>query len=64
MADIKQAALWMKEGKRVRRGPDSMPYRAELNFQKYRFGWIVDINGEDCYLTLTSLLADDWEIAP
>jgi hypothetical protein len=63
MADIRQAAQWMKEGKTVRRGPEAMRYSAELNFRKYRFGKITDVNGEDCYLTLDSLLSDDWELA-
>jgi hypothetical protein len=74
MADIKQAAKWMQEGKRVR-----LPY----NHRSISVGktmndglspsglLVVFVNGierpqdvQECVpLTIKELLADDWEIA-
>ena len=65
MADIKQAAKWLKEGKRVRRpdfgqgysqGIDSCGYLRPYNPQ----GKIVNNKRS---LDPDDLLADDWEIA-
>lgn len=59
MADIKQAAKWMDEGKRVKR-PDSEDdgVYAASNCK------FVLRNGQDvAWLQTTDLLADDWEVA-
>lgn len=63
MADIKQAAKWMREGKRVRRNGWHHCYREER-------GQIVDdglghtdYQGYEIDTCTSDLLADDWEIA-
>jgi len=58
MADIKQAARWMKEGMSVKRpdNEDDGVYAASVGF--------VERNEENrAWLTVDDLLADDWEIA-
>ena len=57
MADIKQAALWLKEGKRVRR-PDWWG-NLVCYAQNHR---IIYSNGERYEIYVPDLLADDWEI--
>ena len=58
MADIKQAAKWMNEGKKVKRvcwwsGYCHAP-----------FATVVDDYGKNTEFSVMELLADDWEIAP
>ena len=64
MADIKQAAKWMQEGKRVRR-PNYMDkgsyFFAGSDFIHY-FSASLGREIEDA-LENKDLLADDWEIA-
>ena len=62
MADIKQAAKWMLEGKRVRQ-PGSMPAHEEKRKKEAWYGYIVDVNGELFVMKTRHLLAADWEIA-
>ena len=58
MADIKQAAKWMDEGKRVRR-PDWFG-----NLSCYTQGKrIIYSNKERYEMYIPDLLADDWELA-
>jgi len=77
MADIKQAALWMQEGKRVRRTAWSSS-NPELELSSVPADIIFDIpgggygEGVDCvvnakrnlhmFFSTIALLADDWEI--
>lgn len=64
MADIKQAAKWMQEGKRVKRPawiPDGIKCEDPLENQFSSIVWaddgmLVDMSPKD-------LLAEDWEIA-
>jgi hypothetical protein len=64
MADIKQAAKWLSEGKIVRRnsefGDSTVRY-------KYDGDWFVCYDGETEFeegmISLSDLLTDDWEIA-
>jgi len=78
MADIKQAAKWMQEGKKVRRCA-WMKQNPELALNAVPAGLLWDIpesgygEGLDCVVnanvlfsicfSTTALLADDWEIA-
>ena len=60
MADIKQAAKWMQEGRRVKRPDerDGVALRCRTN------GWLSrSAAGKNPALHVTDLLADDWEIA-
>jgi hypothetical protein len=59
MADIKQAAQWMKDGIRVRRKEWKAVYEAELK-EYIPVKW----DGQTAPFTLIDILADDWEIAP
>jgi hypothetical protein len=62
MADIKQAAEWMREGKRVRR---AALVNWVLRIDKVR-GGALKLRSETGYLAKINaqdLLADDWEIA-
>ena len=60
MADIKQAAKWMNEGRPVRR-PQS---EDDGIYEASSIGHFVERNTEDkAWLTTEDLLADDWEIA-
>ena len=60
MADIKQAAKWMKEGKKVRRKVWADWYPSwVMQDGEVRMDGVVD----DPVLAISSLLADDWEIA-
>jgi hypothetical protein len=67
MADIKQAAKWMKDGEKVRRPQffGDFAYLAErkLNGVSNQIG-TTDGNVSDEPFTISDLLADDWEIAP
>lgn len=54
MADIKQAAKWMKEGKKVRRADTDFVWDADTEF-------VSDQNGDEC-MHIDDLLADDWEV--
>ena len=73
MADIKQAALWMKEedetgGKMVRRASwPCMEYMLTLNEDGFIRDGYTDGSFDDAEplkeLTADDLLADDWEIA-
>lgn len=58
MSDIKQAAEWMREGKKVRRKgwhPDAFLYDQVLDGDSYPAGAIIAVWTQD-------LLADDWEV--
>ena len=57
MADIKQAARWLKEGHLVLRRN-----RADRRLELYR-GFILNSNSWSLTLSTDGLLADDWEIA-
>lgn len=64
MADFKQAAQWMNEGKKVKRkNVDNFYLELSLNRIRYRF-----VNGNellpDQYMRPTELDALDWEIFP
>jgi hypothetical protein len=58
MADIKQAAKWMQEGKVVRRA--EIPYW-EI-YQGDRTGHVMNGANDDAQFRPDDLLADDWEI--
>lgn len=66
MADIKQAAKWMAEGKRVTR----LAFDSREGFLAGSEGFViyVDNNGRSDkwtdMLEVEDLLAEDWEIAP
>jgi hypothetical protein len=66
MADIQQAAEWMKEGKRVRRISErSLSYVYRMR-PTDGFPEMLTFMGEwteKSILTVDDLLADDWEIA-
>jgi hypothetical protein len=63
MADIIQAAKWMQEGRTVGRVSDDAEY---VRF-KYDGDWWAALEGdtefEQGMLTLSDILADNWEIA-
>ena len=60
MADIKQAAKWMQEGKHVRREG-----RDKYVWERGRGIYIgSEDEGEVKAFTSADLLADDWELAP
>ncbi len=61
MADIKQAAKWMKEGKRVKRAD----WRAEFGTISTQglIYWLNDDSKPKGYFSTTDLLADDWQLA-
>lgn len=66
MADIKQAAQWMDEGKRVRRKRSNF-YTEPIGINDNGFmSWLRPSGklGDSIYLTPVDLLADDWEIVP
>lgn len=74
MADIKQAAKWMQEGKNItrrggRRGEETefdIPYahpRFVHTLHGDEDGRICSEDGLPVSLLLSALLADDWEIA-
>ena len=60
MADIKQAAIWMKEGKHVRRKSweedDQIHMSARSGLIRSHYGGRADLEPAD-------LLAEDWELA-
>ena len=69
MADIKQAAKWMQEGKIVIR-----PHNVGIDERYFAINGDGDSNPESCFVrfcdsredvnfTVGDLLADDWEIA-
>jgi hypothetical protein len=61
VADIKQAAKWMKDGEKVRRPG----FFGNFAYRKGR-GILIDTtdgNPEDEPLNLSDLVAEDWEIA-
>jgi hypothetical protein len=68
MADIKQAAEWMKEGKQVWRGRnlgDNMPstIKQSTTIVLDDNGVVVGGIGEyPVMMTIFALLADDWEV--
>ena len=64
MADIKQAARWMKQGKAVRR-PFYVPGKATFGTVGIVYGHIGALvqDAPWCEFTTDDLLADDWEIA-
>lgn len=69
MADIKQAAKWMAEGQMVRR-ESPLPLTADGKVTK---AWAIAFDennllveaqtGYPVWISASSLLADDWEIA-
>jgi hypothetical protein len=67
MADIKQAAKWMKDGKEVRRPQflGGFAYRAARKLSGISNHIETNDNADmtDEPFTLSDLLADDWEIA-
>ena len=58
MADIKQAAKWMDEGKRVKRREWKAVYEAQDAIYMP-----VKWDQHDAPFSIQDLLADDWEIA-
>lgn len=60
MADIKQAATWLKARKRVRRHCWANGFSIKASSAYAR---IKDDAGEIAHMTPDELLADDWEIA-
>lgn len=76
MADIKQAAKWMQEGKRVRRNHPTWKGKAtgfeDVPQAHKKFTTFIECDdkkrifgdaGVPISLMIDSLLADDWEIA-
>ena len=64
MADIKQAAIWIQEGKIVFRAttPRATTFgRWADGVKSGPEGTLVGANGAPCILFVDSLLADDWE---
>ena len=65
MADIKQAAKWAEEGKRVRRPEmESTEWFALKLGCYFEWGSSEERNTEGSLLEISDILADDWEIAP
>ena len=66
MADIKQAAQWVADGKRVRRPKDwAVNEWFELSLNSY-FEWNSERGRQESpgtLLEVSDILADDWEIA-
>lgn len=67
MADIKQAAKWMQEGKHVRRPEIAGCLYGDWDDKDLFTGFIGQITEEGHEypwgMSLRDLLADDWEIA-
>lgn len=61
MADIKQAARWMQEGKLVRRGDWEAKYGV-IN-KAFLIRWVNGDKNATAPFSVYDLLADDWEIA-
>jgi urease gamma subunit len=61
MADIKQAAKWMQEGKKVRR-EESMDGCAYM-LSKHSIRVVFDSEHTAIFFN-DDLLADDWEVVP
>jgi hypothetical protein len=61
MADIKQAAKWMQEGKQVKRA--AWRNSPVLLHVCERYGKVHDELNRKADFTAFELLADDWEIA-
>lgn len=63
MADIKQAARWLQEGLVVRRNSEDADPTVRY---KYDGDWFVADEGDDEFeqgtITLSDILAEDWEI--
>jgi hypothetical protein len=57
MADIKQAAKWMQEGKKVRRSTWEAGYCHAPHVK------VIDEDDKKTSFFVNELLADDWEIA-
>lgn len=57
MADIRQAARWMQEGKKVKRS------LWEQGYVKADGARTIDEDGKPTRFWLPELLADDWELA-
>jgi hypothetical protein len=57
VADIKQAAKWMQEGKRVKR------HGADWSMKANKDGYTLSPQGGSVACMVDDLLADDWEIA-
>lgn len=62
MADIKQAAEWLKSGARVRRSGWRVRYGAGTGYWKIKL-IEEDESEQDAYFWPVDLLAEDWEIA-
>lgn len=62
MADIKQAAKWMIDGKHVRRRGWAVTYATPLGGGKVALMEDREV-ARDAYFWANDLLADDWEIA-
>ena len=65
MADIKQAAKWMQEGKRVKRisFPRMYPWEIDGDSNLSAIQSVMEDGYADSLLTTDDLLAEDWEIA-
>jgi hypothetical protein len=68
MADIKQAAKWMEQGKKVRRkgwrNPKAGYFLADSEGSIFAYGAATEYELAPWKITqLVTLLADDWEIA-
>ena len=62
MADIKQAAEWMREGKKVRRSP-WVPESVFCMMEDEGLQWLYGKEALPLRVTMEELLADDWRIA-
>jgi hypothetical protein len=68
MADIKQAAKWMKDGEAVRRSQffEGFAYQAARELSE--ISDVIETNDRydltDEPFSISDLLAEDWEIAP
>ena len=62
MADIKQAAKWMQEGRTVKRSSTERYWC--VPWEPHRFSYSVCCaDGGEHTLDFSDLLADDWELA-
>lgn len=60
--DIKQAAKWMAEGKQVRRAFWGVGEHLRMDLSDRGNKLVVDEEGYEIFILLTSLLAEDWEV--
>lgn len=62
MADIKQAAKWMSEGKDVVRHTFRGVFWVSPHYPRCSTCFVVCANGRERELSLDDLMAEDWEL--